>query len=135
MNINPLSSCMAQELTYISSHATPAAVLEEFCKRYFLPVANPYNNKQPTEVKARFTAFYIFTAVLRDMDVVRNYGPAFADFLRSNNFGIVTETPETYNPLYHKEHIVKVYVWQPNAETIVQWWNARRPTGAPLVTI
>lgn len=96
------------------------------------------------------SGFYVFTAWCASADgfgtpemtwrrAPLQYGERFKSFILEHQLGSVTESNEKPNRKVHANHLVKVYVWEPDQERLQEWYRANlkvvppaKPTPAPV---
>jgi len=149
MYLNDTNCCALSEITNLSDNiGNPKQWMKDFCRSLGM-----YGDKwTPTRNLSRYIgAFYMFTSVERiiggslrdrydeekleanerldpdDDEVYRiKYGSTFAKFIKDNKLGKVTVSPGRPNYLNHPTHVVKVYIWAPDREALVNWFTKNK---------
>lgn len=57
--------------------------------------------------------------IFSDVAGNRRAGTRLANYIRKHDLGTVTESPEAYNR--NSTHMIKMYVWTPDAENFSKW--------------
>lgn len=80
------------------------------------------------DLLSELRAFYIFTAVLKEKERprTRRYGPELRDYIRRKGLGHVTESLSRMNRTGAPNHLVRVYIWTPNARAVSRWYAQRK---------
>jgi hypothetical protein len=97
--------------------------MRTFCRTNIKKGVRYHSSKANTDT---LYSFYVFTAAVDDGHS-QPYGDNFAALIREAGLGDVWESPEVVNRAYHKDHKNKVWVWMPDREKIMSWWEENDP--------
>ncbi len=126
MEIEQTQCCAVDEICHLSYSNNAKDAMKDFCD-YLCGYEEEENEKLDP------AAFYTFTGVVKfkGTECARNrgyynYGKAFKAFILRNKLGMVTESQARPNRINHPNHVVKVWVWSPNATALNKWWRKNR---------
>ena len=140
MKFNNTKTCAIQEIYDLRYHKTPEEAMEAFCKSEL--------NEPETFVGWRLQpktlySFYMFSSGVPKPDgtskdakeycengggfkPLGNYGTDFANFIVKNDLGVVTASNVVVNKAFHKDHANQVWLWSPDRETLMKWYQSRK---------
>lgn len=127
--VSSTQCCGIKELADISSLPTPEAIVKAAASCLAGPT--DYYRNPPAwlmfsgVVGTRKRVYTDYHHANRDDD----YGQALADYIRSNDLGVVTETPLAKN---YNGNMLRVWMWAPKWEALQKIWfeEASRPAAS-----
>jgi hypothetical protein len=112
-------SCAATGISSLSIHSGAEEAMKEFCRKSLKPLNNP------------LYAFYVFVAgpeVPGHGHSSRSwprYGTEFAKYIKDNKLGTVRTLGPKINVKFHPTTKCQIWIWSPNQENIIAWWQLR----------
>lgn len=145
MKFTDTHCCAIQEISGLRMHKTPEEAMEAFCKAN-LDDGTPLAFKGYRCQGKNLFSFYMFTGSVPIAGRVggteyvegqgfqplnKDYGPRFAEFIRTRGFGSVTESPAIPNKAFHPDHANVIWIWAPDRASIEAWWTKRKADKMP----
>lgn len=135
MELTQTQCCAIEEISELSTHATPEDAMADLCEAMEYGAADSYNdreyrNRESNDDDLIIPGLLTFTGVVGYTDGDTDdttYGPKFAAYIRKHKLGRVVEGPVSTNRMNHPTHKVRLWIWKPSVKGLTKWWKANRP--------
>jgi hypothetical protein len=115
MYVDETGCCAVDEIHELSVHGSAEEAMIGFIRAV-------YDSDRGYDLDEHiFSAFYIFTGVVKQPGSNPKYGPRFAAYIKRHKLGVVTESVARPNRVNHPDHVVKVWVWATSQRGLEAW--------------
>lgn len=134
LSFNMTHCCGFQEISGLRAYKDdPKGAIASFCK---VNLGQRVRFGMSTGSANTLYPMYLFSAAVHD-DVVGgilpNYGSQLAGYIEDHGLGLVTPSPVVRNAAFHSGHSNQLWIWTPDRDALVKWFDAYKAETEPKV--